>query len=179
MKRNKRTLEDLKNSTLIPVMLVPERIPVSLATVRAWVFQGKLPVIRIGRKVFIRKEVLEKIEMGGFETVSGEQNICPSPLTILGDDCDLGGKILDFDDNNRVANSDLLKSFNEYTLEHKPNHWNWGPRQFLPQFKKQIPFEKPRRIASGGRECEFPSLNECKLYFAEKYSLDSDVFEIN
>jgi hypothetical protein len=88
MKRNKRTLEDLKNSTLIPVMLVPERIPVSLATVRACIFQGKLPVIRIGRKVFIRKEVLEKIEMGGFEAVSGEQNICPSPLTILGGDCD-------------------------------------------------------------------------------------------
>jgi len=88
MKKNKRTLEDLKNSTLIPVMLVPERIPVSLATVRAWIFQGKLPVIRIGRKVFIRKEVLEKIEMGGFEAVSGEQNICPSPLTILGGDCD-------------------------------------------------------------------------------------------
>jgi len=95
------------------------------------------------------------------------------------EDFTVGGKILDFDDNNRVANSDLLKSFNEYTLEHKPNHWNWGPRQFLPQFKKQIPFEKPRRIASGGRECEFPSLNECKLYFSEKYSLDSDVFEIN
>jgi hypothetical protein len=91
----------------------------------------------------------------------------------------IGGKVLDFDDINRVANSDLLKSFNEYTLEHKPNHRKWGPREFLPQFKKQIPFEKPRRIASRGRECEFPSLNDCKLYFAEKYSLDSDVFEIN
>jgi len=91
----------------------------------------------------------------------------------------IGGKVLDFDDINRVANSDLLKSFNEYTREHKPNHWNWGPRKFIPQFKKQIPFEQPRRIASGGRECEFPSLNECKLYFAEKYSLDSDIFEIN
>ena len=88
MTKHTRTLEELKNSTLIPVMLVPERIPVSLATVRAWIFQGKLPVIRIGRKVFIRKEVLEKIEMGGFEAVSGEQNICPSPLTILGGDCD-------------------------------------------------------------------------------------------
>ena len=82
MTKHIRTLEDLKNSTLIPVMLVPERIPVSLATVRAWIFQGKLPVIRIGRKVFIRKEVLEKIEMGGFEAVSGEQNYCHSPLTI-------------------------------------------------------------------------------------------------
>ena len=72
MKKHKRTLEDLKNSTLIPVMLVPERIPVSLATVRAWIFQGKLPVVRIGRKVFIRKEVLEKIEMGGLVSVFEE-----------------------------------------------------------------------------------------------------------
>ena len=72
MKKQKRTLEDLKNSTLIPAMLVPERIPVSLATVRSWIFQGKLPVVKIGRMVFIRKEVLEKkekIEMEGLEAV--------------------------------------------------------------------------------------------------------------
>ena len=72
MTKHIRSLEELKNSTLIPVMLVPERIPVSLATVRAWIFQGKLPVVRIGRLVFIRKEVLEKIEMGGFEAISDE-----------------------------------------------------------------------------------------------------------
>ena len=84
MKKNKRTLEDLKNSTLIPVMLVPERIPVSLATVRAWIFQGKLPVVRIGRKVFIRKEVLEKIEIGGLDAVSEEFISCPPLLTIWG-----------------------------------------------------------------------------------------------
>ena len=91
----------------------------------------------------------------------------------------VGGKILDFDDINRVARSDLRNSFNEYTLEHKPNHWNWAARKFFPEFKKLIPFEEPRRIKSGGRECEFPSLNDCKLFFADKYSLDSDVFEIN
>lgn len=72
MTKHIRSLEELKNSTLIPVMLVPERIPVSIATVRSWIFQGKLPVVRIGRLVFIRKEVLEKIEMGGFEAISGE-----------------------------------------------------------------------------------------------------------
>ena len=72
MTKHIRNLEELKNSTLIPVMLVPERIPVSLATVRAWIFQGKLPVVRIGRLVFIKKEVLEKIEMGGFEAISDE-----------------------------------------------------------------------------------------------------------
>ena len=72
MTKHIRSLEELKNSTLIPVMLVPERIPVSIATVRAWIFQRKLPVVRIGRLVFIRKQVLEKIEMGGFEAISGE-----------------------------------------------------------------------------------------------------------
>ena len=74
MKKHKRTLEDLKNSTLIPAMLVPEKIPVSLATVRSWIFQGKLPVVKIGRMVFIRKEVLEKIEMEGLESVTMELN---------------------------------------------------------------------------------------------------------
>ena len=74
MKKHKRTLEDLKNSFLISAMLVPERIPVSLVTVRSWIFQGKLPVVKIGRMVFIRKEVLEKIEMEGLESVTAELN---------------------------------------------------------------------------------------------------------
>ena len=88
MTKHIRTLEELKNSTLIPVMLVPERIPVSLATVRAWIFQGKLPVVRIGRKVFIRKEVLEKIEIGGLDAVSEEFISCLPPSNYLGGACD-------------------------------------------------------------------------------------------
>ena len=57
----------MEKINLIPVMQIPERIPVSLPTVRAWIFQKKLPVVRVGRKVFIRREVLEKIEMEGLE----------------------------------------------------------------------------------------------------------------
>ena len=37
----------------------------------------------------------------------------------------IGGKILDFDDMNRVAKADLLYSFNEHTKAYKPNHRNW------------------------------------------------------
>ena len=88
MTKHIKTLEELKNSTLIPVMLVPERIPVSLATVRAWIFQGKLPVVRIGRKVFIRKEVLEKIEIGGLDAVSEESISCLPPSNYFGGACD-------------------------------------------------------------------------------------------
>ena len=57
----------MEKYNLIPVMQIPERIPVSLPTERAWIFQKKLPVVRVGRMVFIRREVLEKIEMEGLE----------------------------------------------------------------------------------------------------------------
>ena len=91
----------------------------------------------------------------------------------------IGGKILDFDDMNRVAKADLLYSFNEHTKAYKPNHRNWEARRLCSQFKKLVPFAMDKRRGSGPREYQFPSLNECKLYFADKYSLDSNVFEIN
>jgi hypothetical protein len=91
----------------------------------------------------------------------------------------IGGKILNFDENNRAAKSDLLYSFNEHTKTYKPNHRNWEARRLCSQFKKLVPFAMDKRRGSGPREYEFPSLIECKLFFAEKYSLDSDVFEIN
>jgi len=42
--------------------------------VRSWIFQQKLPVVRLGRKVFVREEVLEKIEMEGLESVTAGLN---------------------------------------------------------------------------------------------------------
>ena len=71
----------MEKYNLIPVMQIPERIPVSLPTVRAWIFQKKLPVVRVGRKVFIRREVLEKIEMEGLETAI--ENLTNKPILIL------------------------------------------------------------------------------------------------
>ena len=52
----------MKQSKLIAVKLIPSILTVSLPTVRSWIFQKKLPVVRLGRKVFVREEVLEKIE---------------------------------------------------------------------------------------------------------------------
>ena len=80
---------------------------------------------------------------------------------------------------NRKTKQDLLDSFNEYSREHKPTHRNWEARRFCCQFKKLVPFANEKRTGSGPGEYQFPSLNECKLHFADKYSLDSDVFEIN
>jgi len=57
----------MKNTKLIAVKLIPSILPVSLPTVRSWIFQNKLPVVRLGRKVFVREEVLEKIQLEGLE----------------------------------------------------------------------------------------------------------------
>jgi hypothetical protein len=95
------------------------------------------------------------------------------------EDFTVGDKILNFDENNRVTKSDLLYSFNEHTKAYKPNHRNWEARRLCTQFKKLVPFAMDKRRGSGPREYEFPSLNECKMYFADKYSLGSDIFEIN
>ena len=62
----------MKQSKLIAVKLIPSILPVSLPTVRSLSFQQNLPVVRLGRKVFVREEVLEKIEMEGLESVSND-----------------------------------------------------------------------------------------------------------
>ena len=91
----------------------------------------------------------------------------------------IGERILESDEINRKTKQDLLDSFNEYSRELKPTHRNWEVRRFCGQFKKLVPYTLDKRRGSGPREYQFPSLNECKLYFADKYSLDSNVFEIN
>ena len=60
-----------------------------------------------------------------------------------------------------------------------PAHRYWEARKLCSQSKKIVPFAMDKRRGSGLSEYEFPSLNECKLYFADKYSLDSNVSEIN
>jgi excisionase family DNA binding protein len=57
---------------LIPVKEIPDILSVSLATVRSWIFQRRLPVVRLGRKVLVKRSVLERIELGGLGAVTGE-----------------------------------------------------------------------------------------------------------
>ena len=59
----------MKRSNLIAAKQVPKIIPVSMPTVRSWIFQEKLPVVRLGRRVFVKEEVLEKIMAEGLDSV--------------------------------------------------------------------------------------------------------------
>ncbi|MCH2287903.1 MAG: hypothetical protein MK481_10665, partial [SAR324 cluster bacterium] len=91
----------------------------------------------------------------------------------------IGEKILHFEQDNRVPISDLSTSFDEYAKEHNPRHRLWSVKRFCGQFRKLVSNVEIKRVGSGPREYQFPSLNECQLFFTDKYSLDSDVFEIN
>ena len=91
----------------------------------------------------------------------------------------IGRKLLNFDDDNRVVISDLFYSFDEYAKLHNPRHRLWPVKRFCGQFRKLVSNVEIKRIGSEPREYQFPSINECKLFYAEKYSLGSDIFEIN
>jgi len=95
------------------------------------------------------------------------------------EDFTIGEKVLDLENYNRIVISNLKTSFEEYAKEHNPKHRLWTVQNFCGQFRKLVSNVEVKRSGSVPREYQFPSINECKLYFADKYSLDSDVFEIN
>jgi len=55
---------------LIPAENIPEYLPVKMPTIRSWIMQNKLPVIRLGRRVFIKRDVIERILDEGLSSVS-------------------------------------------------------------------------------------------------------------
>ena len=91
----------------------------------------------------------------------------------------MGEMKLNFDVDNRVVISDLSNSFNSYAKLLNIRHRHWSVQMFCKHFRKLVPNVDVKRSGSTRREYQFPSLNDCKLFFADKYSLDSDVFEIN
>ena len=60
---------------LIPAENIPEYLPVKMPTIRSWIMQNKLPVIRLGRRVFIKRDVIERILAEGLSSVSNGEEI--------------------------------------------------------------------------------------------------------
>ena len=65
---------------LIPIMEIPKHLPVSLPTVRAWVHYKQIPVIRLGRKVFIKESELERIANEGIKIENVQSASVPPPI---------------------------------------------------------------------------------------------------
>ena len=63
---------NMQSNKLIPVQQIPEYLPIKMPTIRSWIMQKKLPVIRLGKRVFIKREVIERIQEEGLSGVSNE-----------------------------------------------------------------------------------------------------------
>ncbi|SVE32391.1 uncharacterized protein METZ01_LOCUS485245 [marine metagenome] len=63
----------LKKDKLIPAEQIPEYLPIKMPTIRSWIMQNKLPVIRLGKRVFIKREVIERIQEEGLSAVSNDR----------------------------------------------------------------------------------------------------------
>ena len=59
---------------LIPVIEVPEYLPIKLGTLRNYIHLGKIPVIRIGRRVYMNESTIAKIAQFGLDAVDPTMN---------------------------------------------------------------------------------------------------------
>lgn len=57
----------MERETLLKTADVAQLLSVSPLTIRAWVFQGLLPCVRLGRAVRYRREDIEKIQRKGLK----------------------------------------------------------------------------------------------------------------
>jgi len=60
----------MKNKQYLNVKEAAKHLTVEVSTVRSWIFQGKIPVKRIGRCVRIENSTIEKILDSGLESLA-------------------------------------------------------------------------------------------------------------
>ena len=59
---------------LLSIEEVQARIPVKITTLRYWIASKRLPIVRCGRRVFVKKSVVEKIVENGLDTKREKEN---------------------------------------------------------------------------------------------------------
>ena len=59
---------------LFSVQETADRLSIKVSTVRSWIYQNRLPVVRLGRSVRIRSDVLELIVEEGLQSESISRN---------------------------------------------------------------------------------------------------------
>ena len=59
----------MEKKQYLKVKEAAEKLTVEVSTIRSWIFQGKIPVKRIGRCVRIEDSIIEKILDSGLESL--------------------------------------------------------------------------------------------------------------
>lgn len=60
----------MEQANLITVGEAARRLNVTESALRSWIFTKRLPVVRLGSLVRIKREILERIEEQGLDAVS-------------------------------------------------------------------------------------------------------------
>ena len=53
---------------LISIKEIQAQIPVKMSTLRYWIASKRLPIVRCGRRVFVKKSVVEQIVNKGLDS---------------------------------------------------------------------------------------------------------------
>ena len=59
---------------LLSIEEIQAQIPVKMSTLRYWIASKRIPIVRCGRRVFVKKSVVEKIVENGLDTTKPNKN---------------------------------------------------------------------------------------------------------
>ena len=62
--------DDIGKGDLFSVKEMAKHLPVAEITIRKWILERRLPVTRLGRRIFVRRETLEKLKREGLEALT-------------------------------------------------------------------------------------------------------------
>ena len=60
---------------LLSIEEIQAQIPVKMSTLRYWIASKRLPIVRCGRRVFVKKSVVEQIVENGLDTTKPNKNV--------------------------------------------------------------------------------------------------------
>jgi len=66
-------LSELHKGSLLSIDESERELPVKKSTIRSWIQQNRLPVIRLGRRVFIKRETIERLLKEGLDAVEPDK----------------------------------------------------------------------------------------------------------
>ena len=64
-----------KMDKLLSIEETQSQIPVKMSTLRYWIASKRLPIVRCGRRVFVKKSVVERIVDKGLDSATLSGNV--------------------------------------------------------------------------------------------------------
>ncbi|MBU2648149.1 helix-turn-helix domain-containing protein [bacterium] len=68
-------MDNQKENALLSIREAAAQLgKIAESTVRSWIYQGRLPIVNLGRRVFIHSETIEAVQRLGLDAVDPQKN---------------------------------------------------------------------------------------------------------